>query len=170
MPRTITVSDELFARLESLARPFVDREPQDVIHRLVEGECKRTGQREKTDQDRTPRTGTKVVRAPRERGAVVELNGEKITADTVPDLCTKVMEYIYSKGLWEKLEELAPYKTSSKRFLFSKSPKHPNGNDFFVPIKYRNIYMEAHKNYQTTIKQLSRLLARLGVDLVYRGS
>jgi len=35
MPRTITVPDELYSRLEALARPFVDSEPADVIQRLV---------------------------------------------------------------------------------------------------------------------------------------
>ena len=167
MAKIITISDELYARLESLARPFLDREPQDVILRLVEGESTEDAQ---VKPNHPPRSASKVTRAPRERGAVVELNGKTIVADTVPDLCTKVMEYVYSKGLWARLEELAPYKTSAKRYLFAKSPKHPKGNDFRVPIKYRNIYMEAHKNYVTTIKHLGRLLARLGVDLVYRGT
>lgn len=109
----------------------------------------------------------KIVRAPRERGAVVELNGERISATTVPDLCTKVMDFIYSNGLWEQFVSLAPYRTSAKRYLYSKSPKHPQGNDFFVPIKNRNVYMEAHKNYETTLKQLNRLLTQLGVTFKY---
>lgn len=116
------------------------------------------------------KTGTKVGhRVPRERGVVVALNGETITADTVPDLCKKVMEYLYRNKLWKKFEELSPW-TSPKRYLFSKSPKHQNGNDFIVPIEYRNLYMEAHKNYNTAIVQLSRFLARLSVTLVYRSS
>ena len=108
-----------------------------------------------------------VVRAPRERGAVVELNGNRISATTVPDLCTKVMEFIYSKGLWSQFESLAPYKTSAKRYLFAKSPEHPHGNGFFVPLMCRNIYMEAHKNYETIIKQLERLLSQLGITFKY---
>jgi hypothetical protein len=167
MPKTITISDELYARLEALAQPFVDREPQDVIRRLVEGESTMTS----ADVTESPsRTETKFFRVPRERGAVVELNGKTIIADTVPDLCTKVMEFIDLNGLWDKLEALTPYVTSSKRYLTAKTPKHPRGNDFFVPIKYRNIFMEGHKNYQTTIGQLKRLLVRLGIDLVYRSA
>lgn len=77
------------------------------------------------------------------------------------------MEFIYSKGLWDQFESLAPYKTSAKRYLFAKAPKHPQGNDFFVPLKYRNIYMETHKNYETTIKQLGRLLSQLGITFEY---
>lgn len=164
MVKTIFVSDEVYSRLESLARPFEDREPEDVIRRLLDGgsmgEMAKPGSGKSTFQ-------SVVVRAPRERGAEVELDDDRISATTVPDLCTKVMEYIYTKGLWDKFEKLAPYKTSAKRYLFAMTPKHPQGNDFFVPLKYRNIYMEAHKNYETTIKQLGRLMTQLGVNFKY---
>lgn len=167
MTKTITISDELFNRLEAIARPFVDREPQDVIRRLIEGESAMPA----VDiPERTSKSDTKFFRIPRERGAVIELNGKRIIADTVPDLCTKVLEYIDLTGLWDKLEALSPYITSSKRYLLANTPKHPRGNDFFVPIKYRNIYIEGHKNYQTTIRQLKRMLARLGIELVYRSA
>lgn len=164
MVKTITLSDEVYARLETLAKPFEDREPEDVIRRLLDG-----GSMKEMPEPRgvSTTTGAPIVRAPRERGAVVELNGQEISATTVPDLCTKVMEFIYSKGLWDDFENLAPYTTSTKRYLFAKSPKHPQGNDFFVPLQYRNIYMEAHKNYETTIKQLGRLLSQLGITFKY---
>ena len=66
--------------------------------------------------------------------------------------------------------ELAPYKTSTKRYLIATSPKHPNGRDFVVPVEYRSLYMEAHKNYKTAIDQLTRFLRRCGVTLTYRGN
>ncbi|NOZ09938.1 MAG: hypothetical protein GXP09_02655 [Gammaproteobacteria bacterium] len=164
MAKTISLSDEVYARLQALARPFEDREPEDVIRRLLDGGT--------TNYVAKPNGGritseVAVVRVPRERGTVVELNGERISATTVPDLCTKVLEFIYGKGLWDQFETLAPYKTSAKRYLFAKSPKHPQGNDFFVPLKYKNMYMEAHKNYETTIKQLGRLLSQLGITFEY---
>lgn len=164
MVKTITLSNEIYARLETLAKPFEDREPEDVIRRLLDG-----GLMKEMPEPRgvSTTTGAPIVRAPRERGVVVELNGQEISATTVPDLCTKVMEFIYSKGLWDEFENLAPYKTSNKRYLFAKSTKHPQGNDFFVPLQYRNIYMEAHKNYETTIKQLGRLLSQLGITFKY---
>ncbi len=164
MVNTISLSDEVFARLQALARPFEDREPEDVIRRLLDGD---TIKSVAIPTNHNSTSEPRVVRVPRERGAVVELNGERILATTVPDLCTKVMEFIYSKGLWNQFESLAPYKTSAKRYLFSKTPKHPQGNDFFVPLKYRNVYLEAHKNYETTIKQLGRLLSQLGVTFEY---
>lgn len=164
--KTITVSDELYAHLESLARPFLDREPQDVILRLIEGEAAKSV----AERDELPKPAPFVARVPRERGAVVELNGNSISADTVRDLFEKVMEYIYMKGYWSEFEALAPYKTSSKRYLIATSPKHPSGQDFVVPVSYRNLYMEAHKSYKTAINQLKRLLSRLSIALVYRGS
>lgn len=177
MVKTISLSDEVYARLEALARPFEDRDPEDVIRRLLDGGPTEevavpgggSGSTKNVAVSTDGRTaaGFAVIRAPRERGAVVELNGHKISATTVPDLCTKVMEFIHSNGLWDQFEGLAPYKTSSKRYLFAKNPKHPLGNDFFVPLKYMNIYMEAHKNYDTTIKQLSRLLSQLGISFKY---
>ena len=162
--KNIAVSDETYARLQDLARPFEDREPEDVIVRLL------NGTNPDAPKPARPSGGSgesRITRAPRERGAVVELDGHRISATTVPDLCTQVMEHINSKGLWDTLEKLAPYKTSSRRYLFSKTPKHPKGNDFFVPLKYRNIYMEAHKNYETTITQLERLLTQLGIKFEY---
>lgn len=164
MVKTISLSDEVYARLEALARPFEDREPEDVIRRLLNGGSTKDVAEPSGGR---PTSELVVVRAPRERGTVVELNGNRILATTVPDLCTKVMEFIYSKGLWKQFEGLAPYKTSAKRYLFAMSPKHPQGNDFFVPLKSRNIYMEVHKNYETTIKQLGRLLSQLGITFKY---
>ncbi len=164
MVNTISISDEVFSRLQALARPFEDREPEDVIRRLLDGDSSKSVT---TPSSHSATSKPRVVRLPRERGAVVELNGERISATTVPDLCTKVMEFIYSKGLWNQFESLAPYKTSAKRYLFSNTPKHPQGNDFFVSLKYRNIYMEVHKSYATTIKQLGRLLSQLDVTFEY---
>lgn len=164
MVKTVSLSDETYARLEALAKPFEDHKPEDVIRRLLDnGSIKDAPQARNSD----PIPQAMAVRAPRERGVEVELDGRRILATTVRDLCTKVMEHIYSKGLWEKFESLAPYRTSAARFLFAKSPKHPRGNDFFVQQKYRNIYMEAHKDYKTTIGQLHTLLSRLGITLKY---
>lgn len=70
-----------------------------------------------------------------------ELDGTRIQADSVPDLCRKVMEFMHARGHWKRVLELAPYKTSAQRYLFSRTPQHPNGNDFFVEIKCRDVYV-----------------------------
>lgn len=171
MAKTIVVDDALYERLALLARPFMDKEPADVVRRLVEKEVG-------SDRVKHPavvgaaaeRTAGVLARAPRERGAVVELDGTVIHADSVPDLCAKVMEFMHARGHWKKVLELAPYKTSAQRYLYSRTPKHPNGNDFFVEIKCWDVYVEAHKNYKTSIEQLARFAAKCGVTLTYRGA
>lgn len=163
MAKTISVSNELYDELAALAKPFEDKQPEDVIRRLL----KAYSVQNTNIIDRQEPSPESIKRAPRERGAIVELNGTRISATTVPDLCMKVMEFINSNGLWDHFESLAPYKTSAKRYLFSKIAKHPQGNDFFVPLKYKSIYMEAHKNYETTITQLDRLANQLGIKFKY---
>ncbi len=170
MSQTIVVPDELYARLAALARPFQDKEPADVVRWLVEskeGGAPRAG----AGQALTPQTlGVLEGRAPRERGAVVDLDGVVIKALTVPDLCAQVMDFLHAKGHGKKLLELAPYATSSKRYLYAKSPVHPNGNEFFSSIKSHGLFVETHKNYKTAIGQLSQLAAKCGVKLSYKGN
>ena len=170
MSRTIVVSDDLYALIESIAKPFVDKEPADVINRLVAKEAKGSIKTPPSRSGGTMDASAINARNPRERGATIDLDGTVIRADSVADILKQVMEYLYAKGYWDKVLELAPYKTSSKRYLFSKSPVHPNSKDFFVPIKYRGLYIEAHKNYKTTLDQLSRFLSKYGITLTYRGT
>lgn len=89
--------------------------------------------------------------------------------DTVPDLSAKVMDYLFAHGHGSKVLSLCPYKTSTKRYLYSKTPKHPNGNDFVKPISCHGLHVEAHKSYQTAIKQLAVLASKCGVRLTYVG-
>ena len=171
MTRTITIPDDLYAHLGTLARPFQDKEAADVIRWLVESKAGSTQQAEKTLA--TPvlsDPGEIKGRAPRERGAIVDLGGVAIKAHTVPDLCAQVMEFLYAKGHGKQLLELAPYSTSAQRYLFAKTPFHPNRNDFVSPIKCHGLYIETHKNYKTSIGQLARLSSKCGIKLTYKGS
>jgi hypothetical protein len=166
MPQTITIPDDLYARLGSLARPFQDKEPADVIRWLLEGE---TGAILPTT---TIFTGPGEIegRVPRERGAIIDLGGVAIKAHTVSDLCSQVMESLFARGHGSKIFELAPYSTSTKRYLFAKTPVHPNGKDFFVSVKCRGLHIETHKNYKTAIEQLARLSSKCGIKLAYKGT
>ena len=169
MPQTITIPDDLYARLGSLARPFQDKEAVDVIRWLVESKTRTTVPAEALPTTVLSDPGAIEGRAPRERGAIIDLGGVAIKAHTVPDLCSQVMEFLFAKGHGKKLLELAPYSTSAKRYLFAKTPFHPNGNDFFVPVKCHGLYIETHKNYKTAIKQLARLSSKWGIRLTYKG-
>ena len=168
MAKTIAVTDSLYAQLASLARPFTDKEPADVISWLVQKELG------PGNGPSPPLSSVPVARvnerAPRERGVVVDLDGVTIRADSVPDLFRQVMDFLHGRGRWNDVLALAPYKTSAKRYLFSTTPVHPNGNDFFVPLVSHGLHVEAHKNYPTTVEQLTRFLSKLGVTMTYKGT
>ncbi len=171
MTQTIVLPDDLYARLAALARPFQDKEPADVIRWLVESKEGNAPQARTAQAPAvSPAPGVLEGRAPRERGAVVDLDGVVIKALTVPDLCTQVMDFLHNKGHGKKLIELAPYSTSAQRYLYAKSPVHPNGNEFFSSIKSHGFYVETHKNYRTAIGQLSQLASKCGVNLSYKGN
>jgi hypothetical protein len=171
MTRTIVIPDDLYARLGALARPFQDKEAADVIRWLVESNGA-DGTLVETPAAIPPLgdPGEITGRAPRERGAIVDLDGVAIKAHTVPDLCAQVMDFLYAKDNGKKLLELAPYSTSAKRYLFAKTPFHPNGNGFVSPIKCHGLHVETHKNYKTAITQLARLSYKLGFKLTYKGT
>ena len=171
MPQTITIPDDLYARLGALARPFQDKEAADVIRWLVE--CKPSS----IEPNTTPPTATVAAspgeikgRASRERGATIDLGGVVIKAHTVTDLGSQVIESLFAGGHGSKILELAPYRTSAQRYLYAKTPKHPNGNDFVVPVKCHGLYFEMHKAYERVIKDLARLSSKCGVKLTYKGT
>ncbi len=170
MTKTITLPDDLYAQLAALARPFQDKEAADVIRRLIAG-SEKVQLLAAPNSDKLNALQQSIDgRAPRERGAVIDLDGTKIKAHTVPDLCGQVFDHLHSKGHAKALAELSPYSTSAKRYLYAKTPLHPNGNDFVAPIKNHSFYVETHKNYKTAITQLARLSTKLGVTLAYEGN
>ncbi|MFW6028250.1 MAG: hypothetical protein ACOC9Q_01855 [bacterium] len=156
--RTVNLPDELYERLERLAQPFVDKEPADVIQRLVD-KFSNDGRREMTASPSVD------GRFPRERGIRIAINGHIIEANSVREMYEIALEYLQSIPAWELISERIPYKTSARRFLISDKPTHPNGNDFVVPVEIRGFYMESHKDYKTAVRQLAALLAKCGVKL-----
>ena len=97
------------------------------------------------------------------------LAGQRIEVDSVRHLYEQVLEYMDNAGLWSRLEAVAPYKTSSKRYLISTTAVHPSGRDFFIPVSRRGLFMETHKNYVTATKQLRQLLDKCGIPFEYVG-
>jgi hypothetical protein len=106
-------------------------------------------------------------RFPRQRGVAISIGTQRIVGDSVSDLYEQVLRYLVDSDLISELTPYLPFSTSSKRFLISRTPKHPAGHDFVVPVKYGGFYMEAHKSYQTAISALSKLMTRANIDLVY---
>jgi len=166
----IEVSDEDYARLAALAQPFVDTKPGDVVHRVLvdreEGFPGRPG---------LPVGGPSAppmpleVRTPRERGVKVDIGGHVVTADSVRDLYYQALGVLLKNGWAKCIRDRVPHKTSSRRYLVSDRPVHPNGNAFVVPVERDGLFMEAHKSYRTAVSQLAHFLSKCHVTLRYLG-
>lgn len=176
MRHQIMVSEETLTRLKSLAEPFVDREPDDVIRRLLdrnEESVSNVDRPLKSQSGVSRQFPTNVVRStaariPRERGVRVQLDDHKIDAVSVGDLYGQALRFLVENHK-SKLQSNVPLKTSSERYLIAREPKHPNGNDFVKPVEFGNLHMESHKDYKNAIAHLRILSERLGLSLVCLG-
>jgi hypothetical protein len=173
MAHQITVSDDVFGRLSKLARPFVDRKPEDVIQWLMD-HYERSDRKVPPRPDRSaatpvsPGNRTTDSRVPRERGATVRIGDYKIEAVSVRSLYEEALKFFVANHS-SNLRSVVPLKTSSERFLIATKPIHPTGNPFVIPVEYRGLYMEAHKDYKNAIRHLGTLCNRLGLNLDYLG-
>lgn len=172
MAHQITVSDEVFERLKRLAEPFVDREPEDVLRRLLDrNESVSTGEdaRDKSDA-RLPASLRESVsltwRVPRERGTTVQIGDTKIDAVSVRALYGQALKLFVERHS-SKLKAVVPLKTSGQRCLIALKPIHPSGKPFVKPVEFGGFYMESHKDYKNGIAHLRILCSRLGLPLKY---
>jgi len=176
--REVTLPDDVFARLEALTVPLVPTVP-DVIGRLLD-HYERTASRSRTTAlPASPPARSQAMpvlhersltgRTPRERGATIEIEDQRIQAVSVRDMYEQAMRYIVDKGHAKQLKQLVPMRTSSQRYLIAERPTHPNGNDFVVPARYGGYFMESHKDYRNAVKHLAQLTDKLGLKLRYLG-
>ena len=173
MTHQITVSEEVFARLSRLARPFVDRAPEDVIRRLLDQNEPANGKATRSLDGETSAAvshgnRSTASRVPRERGATVQIGDYKIDAVSVRALYEEALKFLVAKYS-SKLRSIVPLKTSSERYLIADRAVHPTGNPFVIPVEYRCFCMEAHKDFKNAIAHLQMLCNRLGLSLKYLG-
>lgn len=173
MAREITISDSIFERLQRLATPLIDT-PDSVIQRLLD-RC------ESNSLPASPLPSSlghaeahrfvedPLQRKSRQRGVVVKLGEETIRANSISELYTETLKYLHQKGFLDNVKGYLPLATSKHRYLMAKSPIHPNGKEFVVPVEYGGYYMEAHKDYKNGIRHLCKLLDLCGVKLTYLG-
>jgi hypothetical protein len=171
----IQLSDETLNRLKALAEPFVDREPEDVIRRLLD-------KHEQVRRNLAPSASlvgslndmadlverSTQSRVPRERGAKVEIDKQRIQAESVRDLYEQVLKLLV-ENYEAQLIPLLPFKTSGVRYLVAKNPVHPSGRPFVIPVDYHDYYMEAHKDYKIAIEHLAKLSKKLALQFRYLG-
>jgi hypothetical protein len=175
---TISLPDDLFARLQDLAIPLVDS-PADVVRRMLDERETAKPEKGKLPMEegtgsmtrRTPlsREASLTARSARERGATIEINGHEIRAVTVTDMYEQALKFFVDNGHSKRLKELMPFRTSSQRYLIADRPVHPNGNEFFVRVTHNGFFMEAHKSYRTAIEHLAQLAEKIGLKLRYLG-
>ncbi|MCH7735857.1 MAG: hypothetical protein IH872_00485 [Chloroflexi bacterium] len=172
MSKNILVSDKTYARLQGCVEPFVDKEPEDVIIRLLNDYENANGSADFRNSSRTESMGGDSVlprdRNPRERGTTVKINDHRIDAVSVRDLYKQALKYLLENHEGS-LKQQIPFKTSDARYLLNTSAKHPRGNPFVIPMEYEGYYMEAHKDYKNGIAHLRRLVERLGLTFEYLG-
>lgn len=153
----IRISEETMARLKALAEPFIDKEPEDVVRRLLDR------------LEHTTKPSVQVPqpsRMPRERGVTIQMGNRKIQAISVRDLYAQALRVLVDEHR-SSLKRLLPFKTSSERYLIAEKPIHPTGNAFVVPVEYQQHYMEAHKDYKNAVKHLELLARGLGLKVIY---
>ena len=176
MAKTVELPDELFEQLQLIGRHLFT--VPEVIERLVArlGDVHGLPPRQEQNGDNPPwdswRMGQRSIvgmRSPRERGAIIEIEGQRIHANTVADLFKQVFEFLLQRGHEEDIKKLLPYGTSNQRYLIASKPVHPSGRAFFVPVNVGIFYIETHKNYQTAIGHLAEFLEKLGITLRYVG-
>jgi len=169
----VTLPESLFIRLQKLAVPLVDK-PADVIERVV-SHYETSGPEARLGASSASKAAVAFPeaeieeRSPRERGVVVSIDGHVIRAVSVKEMYQETMKYVLDSGHSKRLHDLMPFSTSSDRYLIADRPIHPNGKEFFVPVKCGKYFMEAHKSYKTGIDHLSRLVEKMGLKLKYLG-
>ena len=173
----IQLSDEILDRLKALAEPFVDKEPEDVIRRLLhnhERAARGLAQGASVSDSLSEMVSANLMgrstksRVPRERGAEVEIGRQRIRAVSVRDLYEQALRLLIENHE-AQLASLLPFETSRVRYLVADKPLHPSGKPFVVPAEYHGYYMEAHKDYKIAIEHLGKLAKRLGLPFRYLG-
>ncbi|MBD3340010.1 MAG: hypothetical protein GF353_12925 [Candidatus Lokiarchaeota archaeon] len=94
----------------------------------------------------------------------VKINKRVFANETVRLLLKDILEYIVDEKLIYKLP--LPWGPSNKRYVLSNEPeaKHPNGREFFYPIKYKEFTIETHYARERALKVISDLCKKLEID------
>lgn len=101
----------------------------------------------------------------RESGRIaVRINGRLLSNETLKQLIEDVLKFLVDNNLFTRLP--LPWGTSKHRYIVTNQvpPKHPNGKDFFYPVKYKEFTMESHYSRDRGIQVLGQLCGKLGIE------
>lgn len=94
----------------------------------------------------------------------VRVDGSLMIGEDVKGLFAKVLEYLVDNRLIDDIQ--LPWGTGTKRYILTNSEPaiHPNGRDFFIPIRYADFTMESHYSRKRAVKILDDLCKYLDLD------
>lgn len=85
---------------------------------------------------------------------VVKIDNNIFEGKSINDLYQKILKYLVDTNKLNNIE--MPWGTGNSRYIISNQsvPVHPNGREFFIPIKYKEYSMETHVDRKRGIKIL----------------
>jgi hypothetical protein len=94
----------------------------------------------------------------------VRLDGRVFSNETTRQLFEDILKYIVDKQ--HVLRIPLPWGSSKQRYIITHAnpPVHPNGRDFFYPVKYNGYTMESHYDRERGIKVLENLCKELELE------
>lgn len=94
----------------------------------------------------------------------VKIDGRVFSNETLRQLFEAALKYLVDKNLLVKLP--MPWGTSNQRYIITNKepPIHPNGKDFFYPVKYNGYTMESHYARDRGLQVLGTLCAKLELN------
>ena len=101
----------------------------------------------------------------RESGRIaMKVNGRVFSNETIRQLVEDVLKYLADNDLLVKLP--MPWGTSNQRYVITNEEpaKHPNGRDFFYPVRYKGYTMESHYARDRGIQVLRNLCSKLELE------
>lgn len=85
---------------------------------------------------------------------VVKIDNKIFDGKSINDLYQKILKHLVDTNKLNNIE--MPWGTGNSRYIISNQsvPVHPNGREFFIPVKYKEYSMETHVDRKRGIKIL----------------
>ena len=93
----------------------------------------------------------------------VKVDGRVFTSDTIRDLFSTILPYLVDNKYVLRIP--LPWGTSNQRYVITNAepPVHPNGREFFYPVKYQGYTLESHYARDRGLKVLRDLCDKLEI-------
>jgi hypothetical protein len=94
----------------------------------------------------------------------IRFDNRVFEGDMVKTLFKNILEYIVDSKIIDRIP--LPWGTGTARYIVTNEepPIHPNGNDFFTPIRYKGYTIETHYARERAISVLDNLSKKLEIN------